>query len=580
MKLGRIGGSTDRTDWSGIYTPTDNLEKRKKVDYLNHYAWRANYAYDSPFFHLSQPSLQYGDGDSKIYVLDASSGLNAEVRQYNLTTPGEPSTATYSGNSLALADSSGTFGYPHITLSSDGTRMYICFYYSTNSYQPPEQYNLSTPWDITTAVPKVNKLYVSAQEATPYGVYVKADGTKLYIVGDSGDEINEYNLSTAYDVSTASHVQFFSVASEELTPRGVEFKPDGTKMYVTGPTGDDINEYNLSVAWDISSASYNQSFSVQPEESQPYTVRFKPDGTKMFVTGAQGDDVNEYSLSTAWDVSTASYVQTFATGAATSETAQMGLTFSDDGTKMYTSGQVKDRITEWDLGTAWDISTAVFNQDSGDLYHNFGGIHLVNDNKLYIVGTTTDQVVGYTLDTNNDIRSIDGILQGDDELGNGQYDYLGACAISTDGTKFYIVDTATADRITEFNLPTPYELTGATRTGSYIDIEPTTDEAIPYALHFSYDGTKIYIAGGDNTRAVYLWNLSTPWDLSTATVNKQRLNLYTVPSLTSQSYETMTNPENYGAGSMADVEGLTITKDGTSILISHSNSYSEYKLLC
>ena len=66
----------------------------------------------------------------------------------------------------------------------------------------------------------------------------------------------------------------------------VEFKPDGTKMYVTGSTGDDVNEYDLSTPWDVSTASYNQNFSVAAQETTPTAVRFKPDGTKMYVTGS------------------------------------------------------------------------------------------------------------------------------------------------------------------------------------------------------------------------------------------------------------------------------------------------------
>lgn len=575
MKLGRIGSSADRTDWSGVYSPSDNLEKRKKVNQLDNYAWRRNYANGSPFFHLSKPSIAYGDNDSKIYIADSSSKTNGEIRQYNLTTPGDPSTATYSGNSVALNDGSNNT-YLNVDFSSNGTRMYISYYHSTSSFQPPEQYNLSTPWDISTAVPKVKKLYVTAEEANVYGVYVKSDGTKLYIVGDSGDEINEYDLSTAYDVSTASHNQAFSVSAQETTPRGVEFKTDGTKMYVVGVSGDNVNEYNLSTAWDISTASYNQSFSVSAQETLPASVRFKPDGTKMFITGPAGDDINEYNLSTAWDVSTASYVQNFATG----DSYQIGVTFSDDGTKMYTSGMTLDYIKEWDLSTAWDISTAVINQNSGDIYFNPCGIHLVGDNKLYMAAYSTDQIVGYTLNTDKDIRSIDGILQADDVVSNGSYDYLGGCAISTDGTKFYVMDADNADRITEFSLPTANELTGATRTGNYISIEPGTREYLPYALHFSYDGTRIYIAGGGSTRSIYLYNLSTAWDLSTATLNMQRMYLYSSPYSSIANYETMTEAEYYGPGSLAAIEGLAVTKDGTKIFIAHNTNYSEFKLLC
>ena len=37
----------------------------------------------------------------------------------------------------------------------------------------------------------------------------------MFIVGNSGDDVDEYTLSTAYDVSTAVFVDSFSVASED-----------------------------------------------------------------------------------------------------------------------------------------------------------------------------------------------------------------------------------------------------------------------------------------------------------------------------------------------------------------------------
>ncbi len=133
----------------------------------------------------------------------------------------------------------------------------------------------------------------------------------MYIVGRDGDEVNEYNLSTAWNISTASYLQVFSVSAQELTPRGIFFKPDGLKMYITGDTGDDVNEYDLSTAWDVSSASYLQNFSVAAQENSPTGIFFKPDGTKMYILGNGGDDVNEYSIgtegyttSTTWTSST------------------------------------------------------------------------------------------------------------------------------------------------------------------------------------------------------------------------------------------------------------------------------------
>jgi DNA-binding beta-propeller fold protein YncE len=175
----------------------------------------------------------------------------------------------------------------------------------------------------------------------------KPDGTKMYIVGDTGNDVNEYDLSTAWDISTASYLQNFSVAAQETVPNGLFFKPDGLKMYIVGQTGDDVNEYDLSTAWDISTASYLQNFSVSAQETVPQGLFFKPDGTKMYIVGDTGNDVNEYDLSTAWDISTASYLQNFSVAA--QDTDPYGLFFKPDGLKMYILGVVGDAVYEYDL---------------------------------------------------------------------------------------------------------------------------------------------------------------------------------------------------------------------------------------
>jgi len=42
------------------------------------------------------------------------------------------------------------------------------------------------------------------------------------------------------------YLQSFSVAAKENNPRGLFFKPDGTKMYVTGFSALAIQEYDLT----------------------------------------------------------------------------------------------------------------------------------------------------------------------------------------------------------------------------------------------------------------------------------------------------------------------------------------------
>ncbi|MGA0447729.1 MAG: hypothetical protein ACO3M2_13080, partial [Pseudohongiellaceae bacterium] len=100
----------------------------------------------------------------------------------------------------------------------------------------------------------------------------------------------------AWDISTASFTQSFSVATQETAPYGLFFRPTGTTMFVIGIVGDDVNEYSLSTPWDVSTASYVQNFSVQTQDDQPQGVAFKNDGTKMYVVGSQRDGILSYDL--------------------------------------------------------------------------------------------------------------------------------------------------------------------------------------------------------------------------------------------------------------------------------------------
>ena len=78
----------------------------------------------------------------------------------------------------------------------------------------------------------------------------------MFIVGIQGDEVNEYKLTTAWDVSSASFVDSFSVNSQETAPRGIWFDSSGKTMFIVGQAGDDVNAYKLTTAWDVSTASF------------------------------------------------------------------------------------------------------------------------------------------------------------------------------------------------------------------------------------------------------------------------------------------------------------------------------------
>jgi len=256
---------------------------------------------------------------------------------------------------------------------------------------------LSIPWSVINSV-FLQSFSVASKETSPRDIFFKPDGTKMYVIGTISDSIHEYDLSTAWDISTAVFLQSFSVAAKDTDPLAAFFKPDGLKMYMAGDISDSIHEYDLSTAWDISTAVFLQSFSVAAIQVFPTDTFFKPDGLKMYVSGDSGDKFDEYDLSTAWDISTSVFLQSFSV--TTQDINPRNVFFKPDGLKMYMAGLNNNRVYEYDLSTAWDISTAVFLQSFSVAAKEtrLSGLFFKPDGtKMYIVGFSSDSIHEYNL---------------------------------------------------------------------------------------------------------------------------------------------------------------------------------------
>ena len=246
----------------------------------------------------------------------------------------------------------------------------------------------------------VDSYNVSSQETGPRELAFSSDGTKFFVVGYQGGDVGEYSMSTAWDVSTASYTDAFSVSSQEGYPHGLAFNTDGTKMFVSGYAGDDVNEYTLSTGWDVSTASFVDSFDVSKQDIQPRGLAFSTDGTKMFISGAVGNTIEEYTLSTGFDVSTSSHTDTMDVSGY--DIHARGVTFNDDGTSMFYHGQQNDEIYDFSLSTAWDLSTNTYNDSISLPSFDTGAEAIVFNNdgtKLFVSGNDDNTIDEYTVST-------------------------------------------------------------------------------------------------------------------------------------------------------------------------------------
>ena len=182
--------------------------------------------------------------------------------------------------------------------------------------------------------------------------WVGNNGTKMYTIQDNPDNIYEYTLSTAWDVTTATYIGT-SALSGTVSPAGLIFKPDGTKFFVGDFSTDKVHQYNLSTAWDVSTISTGTSISA----NDPYGLAFSSDGTQFYTcTTAGGGVANQYSLSTAWDLS--STVTSVSNISVIS--GARAITFYDDGTRFFVlDGYAGTPYLAEYTCTAWTLSTAV-----------------------------------------------------------------------------------------------------------------------------------------------------------------------------------------------------------------------------
>jgi hypothetical protein len=260
-----LRGITFKPDGSRMYVTTDkNLDTAIEGTVIE---YSLSTAFDiTTATKTSETDLDIGGGtlmdkphaiefkpDGKVmYVIRSQSG-SVGVEQFNLTTAWDTSTLSHD-TSLGITNGSpADIQIRAITFKTDGTRVYI----AQRDHGKVIQYDLSTPWDISSATNQVESNAFTGEEDNIRNIQFNSDGTFMYLGGNGGDDINKYKLPTAWDVSTITHVTSYSISSQTGEMRGFKFTSNFTKLYVTGDTANSgtgtnvVYEYNLACAGTI-----------------------------------------------------------------------------------------------------------------------------------------------------------------------------------------------------------------------------------------------------------------------------------------------------------------------------------------
>ena len=85
-------------------------------------------------------------------------------------------------------------------------------------------------------------------------------------------------------------------ATQQRTPTGVLFNPNGTKMYSTGITQNKIYMYNLTTPFTVTTATYASKTCNLVGNNDALAFRFNSNGTAIFVLDTKATEtIDKYS---------------------------------------------------------------------------------------------------------------------------------------------------------------------------------------------------------------------------------------------------------------------------------------------
>lgn len=296
------------------------------------------------------------------------------------TTAQDLSRFAYDDVSLYFWDASGTAGItgrPYgFTVSSDGTMAYIIDDYAKKI----GQYDLGTPWELGSAewhgaTPLITPL-LSAPVSYITHPMVKPDHSKLYIVTQSPDAIEQFSIPGG-DVTSLTYDDqklILAPGGVDINPGPSAFKTDGSRLFVFDEYRDSLYQYSFSTPWDLSSASYDTCVYISGLHG-PRGLNFNSSGTLMYVTDFSTFGVNQYRLAEPWDLSSVSFEINLDVTPYPSRGHYSGY-MSPDSQKLYIMNFYDNRIFQWALDETGPSMTITAAQGSDGFTSNDASLAL------------------------------------------------------------------------------------------------------------------------------------------------------------------------------------------------------------
>ena len=482
---------------------------------------------------------------------------------------------------LFLESDDGTASDPQdFMFSPDGTKLIFLDY----NHNDLRSYTLSTGFDLSTASEDATTVDASnGDTTTAKGLDVNKEGTKIWVFS-SGSVVHQLTLSTGGDLSTASHTHNLvlengsGAAIDSGSPAGIFWAAsDYTSFWFRGSSNASFHKYTLTTAWDLSSVSNSNATAthsvsrgtpstsgmagnhyatvapghyitemitdtlvginssggvnntVQSEHGQGYSACFNGDGSRIFLWDRQYDEISEYQLSTAYDISDIGPSASGRVDYAVSGTDGYQIQFDEtNGDKIWFLNRSQDRLYIIPLNNG-SLSGAAAFSTSTNTYLDVSGadatprtFHVAKD-YVYVIGDTNDTLMRAPLSTSWDITTAGTFTSGYNFSTQNSLGLIASMWISDDGLTMYIADDSPADLIAKYtfgsawdhtNLTQNWSLPGSQNINSLSNLGPSTQ-----ILGFQFNAAGTHLIIYDNLEGVRHWAIQEDQTFSNQGVN-------------------------------------------------------------
>ena len=429
----------------------------------------------------------------------------------------------------------------NIFFKADGLQVFLLDYVTDDV----ERLSLSTAWDVTSTLTPVDSFSVTPQTNGSAWVQLSDTGRHMFVLSTGVDTVYEYDVDPAYDISAATFTQ-----SQSFVPGGgggftsFAFNADGTKIFFTEGGNTTMSFYTLSTPYDISSvgAESTQAISGATGSGQ---ISFADNGSFMLWLDITNDNLLLFTLSTAYDLSTATLKET----KTNIDTDLRSPVFGDSGNNVIFVNRIDDNLYSYnsevdvlsvDLSTGnyfeidtssnQDISftnppasqtfqvlqkggtgfgldvgaTANFTSGTSAIpyYKNTGTFEFtLTPDGRHALSFENNQVRLMELDKPFDLRAMSLVNYVTTPSFDSKSRYL-----RNDGRYAYATQ---ASSLYQYEIDPPF-------TGTITEENEATGLVNAERLWFKPDGTRFFLTGPVNTSTISTFDLSTAWDISTA----------------------------------------------------------------